>query len=63
MRKSQATELAQGEATEHGINIVVTYNPYAEEFDSRDRFSYHPEAAKHIFKYEEVVATLHPQEK
>ena len=42
MRKAQAIELAQGEATEHGINIVVTYNPYAEEFDSRDRYSYHP---------------------
>jgi hypothetical protein len=63
MTKAQAIELAQVEATTHGINIVVTYNPYAEEFRDEDKYSYHPENAHHIFKYETSISLITPQEK
>ena len=61
MRIAEAIESAQAEATEHGINILVTYNPYAEEADSRERYGYHPESAKHIFKYETAVSLITPE--
>jgi hypothetical protein len=52
MRQGQATEEAIETAKREGIRMVVTFNPYEEEFDDRDKFGYIPEGATHIFKYE-----------
>jgi hypothetical protein len=60
MTKEQATEEATEIAKRDGIRMVVTFNPYEEEFDDRDKFGYFPEGATHIFKYEKVVETIEP---
>jgi len=50
----EATEVAKRD----GIKMVVTFNRYADEADEWNKYSYHPDAAKHIFKYERVVDTI-----
>lgn len=61
MRQAQATEEAIETAKREGIRMVVTYNPYEEEFDDRDKFGYLPEGAVTIFKYEKVISRINPQ--
>ena len=61
MTQEQATEEATEIAKRDGIRMVVTYNPYEEEFFDRDKFGYFPEVATSIFKYEKVVSRINPQ--
>jgi len=50
----EATEIAKRDR----IRMVVTFNPYAENPDETQKYSYFPHSAKHIFKYERVVDTI-----
>ena len=61
MRQAQATEEAIETAKRDGIRMVVTFNPYEDEFDDRDKFGYFPEGATSIFKYEKVISRINPQ--
>jgi hypothetical protein len=61
MTEEQATKEATEIAKRDGIRMVVTYNPYEEEFFDRDKYGYIPEGATHIFKYEKVISRINPQ--
>jgi len=60
MTKEQAIAEAKDVARTSGVSIAVTYCPYSEEEDDSERYSYHPEAACGIFKYEEVIEVFNP---
>ncbi len=60
MTKEQAIQSATQVAHSEGVTMVVTFNPYADEFRDADKFGYFPEGAQHIFKYEKVIETIRP---
>jgi len=60
MTKEQAIADAKDVARISGVAIAVTYCPYMDEEDDSERYSYHPEAACGIFKYEEVIEVFYP---
>ena len=60
MTKEQATKEATKIAHRDKIQMVVTFNPYAENLDESQNFGYHPHAAIGIFKHEKVVDTIRP---
>lgn len=61
MTKKQAIEEAKEIAKRDGIQMVVTFDPYAENPDETQNYGYHPYAAVGIFKHEEVVKTIRPK--
>ncbi len=58
MTKDQATTEATEIARRDRIQMVVTFDPYAENLDESQNYGYHPHAAVGIFIHEEVVDTI-----
>jgi len=58
MTLTQAVKEATEVAKRDGIKMVVTFNRYAEADYEWQKYSYHPDAARHIFKYERVIDTI-----
>lgn len=58
MTREQATTEATEIAHRNGIQMVVTFDPYAENLDESQNYGYHPHAAVGIFNHEEVVETI-----
>lgn len=61
MRLTEATKLAQREADNEGLNMVVTFDPHGENEERDDNFEFMPLLTKHIFPHHEVIKVIKPK--
>lgn len=60
MRLNEATRLAQLEADNKGINMVVTFDPHGENEERDDDFEFMPLIIKQYFPHHEVIQVIKP---
>ncbi len=61
MRQLEATRLAQLEADNEGINMVVTFDPHGENEERDDNFEFMPLITKQYFPHHEVIQVIKPK--
>ncbi len=58
MTQEEASQEATRTAKIAKVRMVVTFNPYGEEEDEAENYSYFPADAIKIFKHEKIVETI-----